>query len=107
MNDFQSKTRLIAKLVRDVATCQRFESYSDLKDALRRRLVQLHVRYQQQEFDDAVSLVTSNAVLWRTPRPARTPTQTAAPTLSRTDAKQLYDDLCRRYRAQFAQKHVS
>src|SRR3954463_9458377 len=101
MNDISSNTRLIAKLAREVAARQQFASYPDLKDALRRRLSQLHIRYQPPEFDDAGSLVTSNASLWRTPRPAHMPPKATAPALSRAESKRLYDDLRRQFRARF------
>src|SRR5829696_2548249 len=52
--------RLLSKLLRDLVTVDRFSCYPDLKDAFRRRLLALRIRYQPHEFDDAHTLVGSN-----------------------------------------------
>lgn len=107
MNDYTSNTRLIAKIARDVAAGQIFASYTDLKDALRRRLLQLKIRCQQHEFDDAVSLVTSNTGLWVTERQIAVLCLTKTPAIfTRPEAKRLYDDLWRRYRIEHPQPAV-
>ena len=56
----QSRKLLIAKVVREVATSQRWADFPDMKDALRKRLAALRIPYQPSEFDDAISLVQSN-----------------------------------------------
>src|SRR4051812_33472909 len=100
MNEYQSKTRLIATLARDVAAHEDFASYPDFKDALRRRLLALRIRYQPSEFDAAVSLVTSNARLWRTPVPVNAPPPPEARPLSKSEAQSVYDALWARYRTE-------
>lgn len=67
MHDGNSTIRLIVKLLREVVTRQRFTEYSDVKDALRRKLSALRIRYQQREFDDAYPIVASNLPLVRLP----------------------------------------
>lgn len=65
--------RLLTKVLRQVATSQRFTSYTDVKHAFRQQLGVLRVRYQQHEFDDAFGLVGSNRRLWHEPpAPQRT-----------------------------------
>jgi hypothetical protein len=63
-----SATRLIAKVIRDLGALDTFESYADLKDAVRRRLARLRIRYQPADLDDAIALVDSNTQLVR-PQP--------------------------------------
>jgi chaperonin GroES len=55
--------RLISKVVREVARGERFESYADLNDELRRRLNRLRIRYEQRDFDEAIGVVAANTNL--------------------------------------------
>lgn len=89
--------RLIAKLLRELATARRFWSHADLKDALLRRLARLRIRYQQHEFDDAFSLVASNRPLVAPPSvPRQAPRAPQPEPISRAVAAQVYADLCAR-----------
>jgi hypothetical protein len=56
-------TRLIAKVVREVAKSTRFESYADLTDAARFKLAGLKICYRPFEFNDALWLVETNTTL--------------------------------------------
>lgn len=65
-----STQRLIAKVLRDLVSTETFASYADLKDALRRRLARLRIRYPQADFDDAISVIASNVALVDAPPPS-------------------------------------
>ena len=53
-DDVQPKIR---RAIRAVLARERFESYADLKDAVRRRLNALRLVYTPSEFDDALTRV--------------------------------------------------
>lgn len=79
--------RLLTKVLRELVTRQRFTSFADVKAAFRLRLSRLVIRYRQDEFDDAYSLVGSNTSIVHQEAP-RLPTA-VVPThdgLSREDA---------------------
>lgn len=63
MHDENSTVRIIVKLLRELVTRQRFTEYADLKDALRRKLSKLRIRYSAAEFDSAWPIVASNKPL--------------------------------------------
>lgn len=54
---------LVAKIVRDVLTRQPFESVGDLKDAVRRRCIELRITCEPDALDRALDLVGSNCHL--------------------------------------------
>lgn len=86
----ESRTRLIAKIVREVAASERFDDFASLKAALRMRLVALGVRYEPAEFDDAISTVQHSTRLVGPAQSARARVQAAPPPeISRTDAADL------------------
>jgi hypothetical protein len=93
------RIRLIAKVVREIAASRRFEGYAELKAELRARLARLHVRYKQNEFDDAVSLVGSNVRLFGPPQARPRPTERAASVrdLSRTDVAAILAQIRQRF----------
>lgn len=80
MADFDSKTRVIARLLRELLREQRFAEFADLKDALWRRLLKLKIRVTSAEFDQALTVVASNAKLVvqaaQSSRPVEQPTPT-------------------------------
>lgn len=87
MADFNSTKRLIAKLLRDLIRGNRFAEYADLRDALRRRLGRLRIRYRPADFDDAITTVQSNAALVDARGPsASTPQLTDERPLTSADA---------------------
>lgn len=53
----------MTKILREVATSERFSEFSALKVAFLRRLCELQVRYRQCDFDDAFAVVSSNVTL--------------------------------------------
>lgn len=69
LHDGNPRLRLIAKVVRQLVTAERFTTFADLKYALRLRLGVLRIPYQQHEFDDACSLVASNQRIVHLPAP--------------------------------------
>src|SRR4051794_41048901 len=71
-----NRSRLIAKVLRDVLAHATFETVADLKDVLWRRLHQLHIDVTPLEVDDALTLVGSNAVMTDADRAPNTPPPT-------------------------------
>lgn len=62
--------RLLSKVLRQVATSQRFTTYGELKDAFRSQLRRLDIRYQQHAFDDVFAIVGSSVPLVHRAAPA-------------------------------------
>jgi len=89
------RIRLIAKVLRDVAGAGRFEDYASLKDAFRRRLLQLRLRCSQAEFDDAISVVQYGTPLVSSPpvEDERRPGPPTEPFIGRQEATALYTSL--------------
>lgn len=63
MHDSPSTKRLIASVIRDVLAAEQFEAFADFRDALRRRLAKLKIRYIEADFDHAITVVASNTEL--------------------------------------------
>jgi hypothetical protein len=100
-----SASRLIARIVRECHGQQQFESYADLKDAVKVRLARLRIRYRPAEFIQALNLIESNTALVRV---AVNSSRKAAlsqgltsgrcgSVLSRRDAAQLVEELTRNH----------
>ncbi len=56
----EQRSRLLAKLVRDLISVQTFGSLADLVDALKTRCARLHVGWTNDDINDALRLVASN-----------------------------------------------
>jgi hypothetical protein len=63
LHDHETRTRLIARVLRDLMRNDGFETVADLKVALKAALRLLDIRYVPHELDDALSLVASNTQL--------------------------------------------
>jgi hypothetical protein len=93
-NPPESRTRLIAKIVREVAASEQFEDFASLKAALRVRLVALGVRYEPAEFDDAISVVQYSTRLVGPARPQPARAEVAPPReITRAEAADLVRQL--------------
>lgn len=57
------KTRLLAKLVRDLLRSESFESLADLTDAFKSRCARLKIRWTNDEISAAYRLVETNTPL--------------------------------------------
>jgi hypothetical protein len=97
--EHETTTRLIARVLGEFADGPLFESYDELKAALRRRLAKLRVRYGPAELDDAITQVETNRPLVAAPV-ATVPPVADEPSvgLTRTEAREVYEGLCRRFR---------
>jgi len=56
----EQRSRLLAKLVRDLITVQSFESLADLVEALKARCARLRVGWTNDDINDALRMVASN-----------------------------------------------
>jgi hypothetical protein len=97
--EHETTTRLIARVLGEFAGGPPFESYDDLKVALRRRLAQLRVRFGPADVDEAITQVETNRSLVAAPVTA-VPSVSDEPSvgLTRTEAREVYERLCRRFR---------
>jgi hypothetical protein len=59
----EQRSRLLAKLVRDLISAQNFGSLADLVEALKVRCARLHVGWTNDDINDALRLVASNVPL--------------------------------------------
>jgi hypothetical protein len=59
----EQRSRLLAKLVRELIAVQNFGSLADLVDALKGRCARLHVGWTNDDINDALRLVASNVPL--------------------------------------------
>lgn len=62
-HNHETKTRLVATILRDELRTNAFESIADLKDALKRTLIALNIRVTPADIDDALTVVGSNTDL--------------------------------------------
>jgi hypothetical protein len=59
----EQRSRLLAKLVRELISVENFDSLADLVEALKRRCARLHVGWTNDDITDALRLVASNVPL--------------------------------------------
>jgi hypothetical protein len=86
-HNIETQSRLLAKLVREALTSERFESLADLTDALKFRCARLKIPYSADAISDAFRLIASNRSLLDrpvTPELGRQPVQSLP--LSRVEA---------------------
>lgn len=97
--DHATQSRLLAKLVRELLRCERFESLADLTDAIKHRCARLRIAWQPDDISDAYRLIASNTDLVGPARAARVaPEPQSEPALfSPREAAQLWADLQARY----------
>lgn len=60
MHDYDDKSRLIAKLLRDIIREQSFDTLADLADVLKTRCAKLKIQYSPQALSEALAVVASN-----------------------------------------------
>ncbi len=66
-HNFDSRVRLVAKVLRELIRTEHFEYMGDLKDVLYRRLSELHIAVEPRHVDEALSQVGSNILLVQHP----------------------------------------
>jgi hypothetical protein len=90
-----SQSRLVAKVLRDELRAHRYETTTDLKDVLLRRLHQLRIRATTEAINAALDVVGSNTPLAHPPGMARrAPIERldpAPPVFSREEAARVLD----------------
>lgn len=69
----EPKSRLLAKLIRDLQKAERFETMADLTDAIKFRCAKLRIRWTIDELNAALALVESNTPLIKLPKAPRHP----------------------------------
>lgn len=65
-HDIEPRSRLLAKLVRQLIHDEAFETLGDLTDALKFRCARLLIRWTPEDITDAYRLVGSNTSLLKT-----------------------------------------
>jgi hypothetical protein len=91
-HDGGRQLRLLARLIREVLKGQIFESFADVKPAIKAGLRQLRIRNKAHELDDALSVVTAaGACRFVAPTvQVRSVALPCYPPLSRREAAALY-----------------
>jgi hypothetical protein len=59
----ETKSRLLAKLVRELLRAERFDTLADLTDALKARAGRLRIRWTPDDITDAFRIIESNRPL--------------------------------------------
>ena len=63
MPEYESQSRLIARVIRDEMRTNAYDSIADLKVAMKRKLRALDIRYTPADLDTALTLIASNRPL--------------------------------------------
>jgi hypothetical protein len=87
----ETRTRLLAKVLRDILATETFESLSDLTDALKYRCGRLHIQWTNEAISGAFRVVGSNATLLRSRRAVVMAAPAPPRELSRREAAELWD----------------
>ncbi len=95
----QSKTRLLAKVLRDVLSRSTFATLADLTDVLKWRCAALRLQFSNDDIAAAFQLVGSNHPLSTPVTPMLEPEKPEPLSLTRGDAVVLFGELQRRYQA--------
>lgn len=91
----ENRSRLIARVLRDVLASESFDSMADLLDVLKVRLARLRVPWTNDEFNDAMAWIATNRPLLVDRREERVERIERPLDLPRADAKRRYDELLR------------
>jgi hypothetical protein len=105
MHDYETKSRLLAKLLRELLDSNRFENLADLADALKTRCAKLKIKYREDDVTAAMKMLASNRQIADTPKglqPALTtkPLSVEGEIIPRAAASKIYDELMARYRSE-------
>ncbi len=104
-HDYDSKSRLIAKVLRGVLRMSSHESLADLTDALKTELRRLEIDSTPDDITAAYAMVSSNTSIAAPPagvQPVREWHEQLpdTPTLNKSEAAAVYRQLLARYRAE-------
>lgn len=103
MHDYESKSRLLAKLLRELLDSNHFACLSDLTDALKGRCSKLKIQYRDDDITAAIRLIASNREVADLPvvlekRQALTALLPEPEMIPRSQASKIYDEIMLRYR---------
>jgi hypothetical protein len=106
-HDHETKSRLLAKLVRELLTSERFETLADLTDALKARCSKLKISQTPADVTEAFRVIASNTSLANEPaglerRRDTTPAPIEEEIIPRVTASRVYRELMDRYRSEQA-----
>lgn len=97
----ETKSRLIAKILRELLVTETFETLSDLTDALKAKCGRLKITSTPDDITNAFRMIASNRDLLRRVWPANVEFEAAPPRdLQPTEAKSIYREIMARYRAE-------
>ena len=96
--EIKTKGPLLAKIVRELLRGERFESLTDVTEALKTRCARLKIPYTADDITGAYRLIESNHPLVSPARAERRSTPAHVPDLSRRDALALVARLSERHR---------
>ena len=104
-HDFESKSRLLAKLLNELLNSNQFACLADLTDALKGRCSKLKIQYRDDDITGAMRLVATNrelaaraAVLQA--KLTTKPIQPEGEIIPRAAASRIYDEIITRYRSE-------
>lgn len=104
-HDHETKSRVVAKILREILRTTTFETLADLTDALKTHLAALDIKTTPQDLSEAIAMLESNmSVVAQSP--LLTPTTEHheqlpdTPTFNKSEAAQIYRQLLAKYRAE-------
>lgn len=105
-HDHETKSRLIAKVLREILLVEAFDNLADLTDALKAQLSTLQIVATAEEISQAYAMVASNSEIAAKPKleiVRRGHEQMPdTPTLNKSEAAAVYRQLLARFRAEQA-----
>ncbi len=101
-HDHETKSRLLAKLVRELLASTAFETLADLTDALKARCSSLHITCTPADISEAYRVIASNRELADAPKgvkrdPVSVPVVPEPAAIPAVAAKRIYRELLERY----------
>lgn len=102
-HDHETKSRLLAKLVRELLASEQFETLADLTDALKVRCSRLKILHTPSDVSDAFRVIASNTALAAPPaglerRVDSTPLPLEDVAMPAPEARRIYAEIMARYR---------
>ena len=89
----ETKSLLMARIIRELLKAEAFESLADLTDALKFRCSRLRIRYTPDDITDAFRLIASNTELVHRPRRRGYEPPPEPPMISHDEARAILDRL--------------
>jgi hypothetical protein len=104
-HEYQTKSRLIARVLRDILASERFENLADMTDVLKTRLAKLKIHVTPADLSEAYAMVESNRSLVPLPKTIHAIRRGRerlfdTPSIHRDEAAKTYASLMTRYRSE-------